>query len=88
MFESQNSQGSALPYAGEYDQYQRQLTGNQPQALMFDPTKPPPPFDPSNPYPPVASGSIGQWIRSLAGVDADDPTQFAADLQSALSALN
>jgi hypothetical protein len=68
MPEPQNSQGSALPYAGEYDQYQRQLNGNRPQAPMFDPTKPPPPFDPSNPYAPLASGSIGDWIRSLAGV--------------------
>jgi hypothetical protein len=82
--EPRNSQGSALPYAGEYDQYQRQLNGNQPQAPMFDPTKPPPPFDPSNPYAPVASGSIGQWIRSLAGVDAEDPAQFVPPIFSPL----
>jgi hypothetical protein len=80
----QNSQGSALPYAGEYDQFQRQLNGNQPQAPMFDPTKPPPPFDPSNSYAPIASGSIGQWIRSLAGVDAEDPTQFVPPIFSPL----
>lgn len=84
MFEPQSSQGSTLPYAEEYDQYQRRLNGNKPQAPMFDPTKPPPPFDPSSPYAPVASGSIGNWIRSLAGVDADDPTQFVPPIFSPL----
>jgi hypothetical protein len=82
--EPQNSQGSALPYADEYDQYQRQLNGNQPQAPMFDPTKPPPPFDPSNPYAPLASGSIGNWIRSLAGVDPEHPTQLVPSIFSPL----
>ena len=62
----------------------QQWTSNNPQAPMFDPTKPPPPFDPSNPYAPVASGSIGQWIRSLAGVDAEDPAQFVPPIFSPL----
>jgi hypothetical protein len=82
--EPQNPQGSAFPYAGEYDQYQRQLNGNRPLAPMFDPTKPPPPFDPSNPYPPLASGSIGDWIRSLAGVDPEHPAQFVPPIFSPL----
>lgn len=74
--EPQSSRSPPFPYADEYDRYQRQLNGDNAQAPMFDPTKPPPPFDPSNPYAPSASGSIDKWIRSLAGADADDPTQF------------
>jgi hypothetical protein len=31
-----------------------------------------------------ASGSIGQWIRSLAGVDPQDPTQFVPPIFSPL----
>ncbi len=62
----------------------QQWTSNEPQAPMFDPTKPPPPFDPSNPYTPLASGSIGNWIRSLAGVDPEHPTQLVPSIFSPL----
>jgi hypothetical protein len=62
----------------------QQWTSNNPQAPMFDPTKPPPPFDLSNPYAPFASGNIGNWIRSLADVDPEDPTQFVPPIFSPL----
>jgi hypothetical protein len=76
--------GSALPYSEEYNQYRRQLNGNSPQAPVFDPTKPLPPFDPSNYYPAGGNGSIDKWIRSLAGADAEDPTQFVPPIFSPL----
>ena len=76
--------GSALPYADDYDQYQRQLNGNMPQVPVFDPAKPPPPFDPSNYYAPLAEGAIDKWIRSLTGADFEDPTQFVPPIFSPL----
>jgi Peptidase family M23 len=44
-------------------------------AYTFDPTKPPPPFSPEN-YAAAYSG-IDKWIASLAGVEPQDPTEFA-----------
>jgi Phage terminase large subunit len=55
-------QAGGLPDSGNPAQ---PWTGNNPQTPLFDPAKPPPPFDPSNYDAPLASGSIGEWIRSL-----------------------
>jgi hypothetical protein len=75
--EPQKFQGSAIPYAREYDQYQRQSDGSKPQAPIFDLSDPPPLFAPPN-YPAAfGNSSVERWIASLTGVDPQDPTQPA-----------
>jgi hypothetical protein len=52
-------------------------SSNNSSAPVFDPSNPPPIFAPSNYYAVPPNDSIQKWIASLAGVDADDPTEFS-----------
>jgi hypothetical protein len=70
----QESQGP-LSLNDAYLLYLARLNANKPQISMSDPAPPTAPFDATNRNPPRLSAA--DWIASLAGVDLQNPTQFA-----------
>jgi hypothetical protein len=73
--EPQQSHGPAPPYIQEYLQYLNQLNGNHPRASAFDPSVPAAPFDVSDPTP--FSGGLPGRLAAVAGIDPQNPNQFA-----------
>ncbi len=76
--EPQQSQGPTPAYIQEYLQYLSQLNGNHSWASVFDPGVPAAPFDVSDPTP--FSGGLQGRLAALAGIDPQNPNQFAPPL--------
>jgi hypothetical protein len=60
-----------------YLEYVARLNGNKPQAFMFDQAAP---FDASDPNP--FSGGLPGRLAAIAGIDPQNPTQFASSPQT------
>jgi hypothetical protein len=75
----QESQGP-LSLNDAYLLYLARQNASQPQVSMSDPAPPTAPFDATNPNPPPLGAA--DWIASLAGVDPQNPTQFASSPQT------